>query len=125
MQWYSNDHVYVFFTSFRPDLVKKEEDKKRSISPALEPFLRVFRNRFLYGFMFVSIYIIESVYLFAVNAKTTARIDAKRSGITKNNLESVLCRLKSPVLVFLERYRDISVFPLRSTANFTGYCLGA
>ena len=47
----------------------------------------------------ISIYIIESVCLFAVNAKTTARIDAKRSGITKNDPESVLCVLKSPVLV--------------------------
>ena len=53
--------------------------------------------------MYIYIYIIENVCLlvclFAVNAKTTARIDAKRSGITKNNPESVLCRLKSPVLV--------------------------
>ena len=31
------------------------------------------------------------VCLFAVNAKTTARIDAKRSRITKNDPESVLC----------------------------------
>ena len=56
------------------------------------------------------VYIIECsfVCLFAVNAKTTARIDAKRSGITKNDPESVLCVLKSPVLVFLGRYRDIS-----------------
>ena len=63
---------------------------------------------------YVSIYIIESVRLFvclfAVNAKTTARIDAKRSGITKNDPESVLCVLKLPVLVFLGRYRDISGF---------------
>ena len=46
----------------------------------------------------IYIYIIESVRLFvclfAVNAKTTARIDAKRSGITKNDPESVLCVLK-------------------------------
>ena len=36
------------------------------------------------------------VCLFAVNAKTTARVDAKCSGITKNDPESV-CELKSPV----------------------------
>ena len=35
-----------------------------------------------------------------VNVKTTARIDAKHSGITKNDPESVLQGLKSPVLVF-------------------------
>ena len=39
--------------------------------------------------IYLSIYIIESVRLFvclfAVNTKTTARIDAKRSGITKND----------------------------------------
>ena len=49
---------------------------------------------FLYGFIFVYIYklyIIESVCLFAVNVKTTARVDSKRSGITKNDPESVLC----------------------------------
>ena len=64
------------------------------------------------------VYIIESVRLFvclfAVNAKTTARIDAKRSVITKNDPESVLCMLKSPVLVFLGKYRDISGFSFRS-----------
>ena len=59
------------------------------------------------------------VCLFAGNAKTTARIDAKRSAITKNNPESVLCGLKSPVLVFSERYRDISGIPSWQTAIFT------
>ena len=39
------------------------------------------------------------VCLFAVNAKTMERIDAKRSGITKNDPESVLQGLKSPVHV--------------------------
>ena len=34
------------------------------------------------------------VRLFAVNAKTNARIDAKRSGITKNNPERFHCGLK-------------------------------
>ena len=66
--------------------------------------------------------IIESVRLFvclfAVNAKTTARIDAKRSGITKNDPESVLCVLKSPVLVFLGRYRDISGFSFAADRHF-------
>ena len=75
---------------------------------------------------YISIYIIESVRLFvclfvclfAVNAKTTARIDAKRSGITKNDPESVLCVLKSPVLVFLGRYRDISGFSFAADRHF-------
>ena len=70
----------------------------------------------------ISIYIIESVRLFVclftVNAKTTARIDAKRSGITKNDPESVLCVLKSPVLVFLGRYRDISGFSFAADHHF-------
>ena len=50
------------------------------------------------------------VCLFAVNGKTTERIDTKCSEITKNESESVLYGLKLPVLVFLERYRDISGF---------------
>ena len=66
----------------------------------------------------VWIYIIESICLFAVNAKATARIDAKHSGITKNDPESVLRRLKLPVLVFSGRYCDISGFPLQLTAIF-------
>ena len=70
----------------------------------------------------LSIYIIESVplfvCLFAVNAKTTARIHTKRSGITKNDPESVLCVLKSPVLVFLGRYRDISGFSFAADRHF-------
>ena len=47
-------------------------------------------------FHILSIYIIESLFvclfvcLFAVNAKTTERIDAKRSEITKNDPKSVL-----------------------------------
>ena len=64
--------------------------------------------------MFVCLF----VCLFAVNAKTTARIDAKRSGITKNYTESVLCVLKSPVLVFLGRYRDISGFSFAADRHF-------
>ena len=64
--------------------------------------------------MFVCLF----VCLFAVNAKTTARIDAKRSGITKNDPESVLCVLKSPVLVFLGRYRDISGFSFAADRHF-------
>ena len=73
-------------------------------------------------YIYIYIYIIESVCLFvclfAVNAKTTARIDAKRSGITKNDPESVLCVLKSPVLVFLGRYRDISGFSFAVDRHF-------
>ena len=49
------------------------------------------------------------VCLFVVNAKTTAHIDAKRSGITKNDPESVLHGLNSPVLV-LARLGDIATF---------------
>ena len=75
---------------------------------------------------YISIYIIESVRLFvclfvclfAVNAKTTARIEAKCSGIMKNDPESVLCVLKSPVLVFLGRYRDISGFSFAADRHF-------
>ena len=74
------------------------------------------------NFIYLYNYIIESVCLFvclfAVNAKTTARIDAKRSGITMNDPESVLCVLKSPVLVFLGRYRDISGFLFAADRHF-------
>ena len=56
--------------------------------------------------------------MFAVNAKPTARIDAKRSGITKNDPKSVLCCLKLPVLVFLGRYRDISGFSFAADRHF-------
>ena len=70
--------------------------------------------------------------LFAVNAKPTERIDANCSGITKNDPESVLCRLKSPVLVFSERYRDISGFFFAADRHFitnlpstSGSCLDA
>ena len=44
------------------------------------------------------------------NAKTTERIDTKRSGITKNNTENVLQGLKLPVLMLSRRYCDISGF---------------
>ena len=63
-------------------------------------------------------FVCSFVCLFAVNAKTTAWIDAKRSGITKNDPESVLCVLKSPVLVFLGRYRDISGFSFADDRHF-------
>ena len=88
----------------------------------------------VYISIYLSIYIIESVCLFvclfAVNAKTTARIDPKCWGITKNNPESVLCCLKSPALVFLERYRDISGFSFTADRHFhlistSGSCLDA
>ena len=69
-----------------------------------------------------SIYIFENVCLFvclfAVNAKTTERIDAKRSEITKNYPESVLCGLKSPVLVFSGRYGYISGFSFAADRYF-------
>ena len=72
------------------------------------------------------------VCLFAVNAKTTEWIAAKRSGITKNDPESVLCGLKSPVLVFLERYHDIFGFFFAADRHFItnlpftdGSCLDA
>ena len=44
-------------------------------------------------------YILYNSECFAVNATTTVWIDAKHSGITKNNPENVLHKLKSPVLV--------------------------
>ena len=59
------------------------------------------------------------VCLFAVNAKTTERIDAKRSGITKNDPESVLRGLKSLVFVFSGRYCDISGFSFAADCHFT------
>ena len=43
------------------------------------------------GGLSLLVYIIESVCLFVVNAKARALIDAKRSGITKNDPGSVLC----------------------------------
>ena len=58
------------------------------------------------------------VCLFTVNAKTTAQIDAKRSEITQNDPESVLCGLKSPVLVLSGRYRDISGFSFAADRHF-------
>ena len=58
------------------------------------------------------------VCLLAVNAKTTSRTDVKRSGIMKNDPECVLCRLKWSVLVFSERYRDISGFSHRVRPPF-------
>ena len=64
--------------------------------------------------MFVCLF----VCLFAVNAKTTERIDFKHSGITKNYPKSVLCGLKSPVLVFLGRYGYISGFPFAADRHF-------
>ena len=71
-------------------------------------------------------YAIECLFvcLFAVNAKTTERIDVKRSGITKNDPESVLCGLKSPVLVLSGRYSDISGFSLAADRHFTYFLHG-
>ena len=81
------------------------------------------RQHYIYISIYISIsiYIFESVCLFvclfAVNAKTTERIDSKRSGITKNDPESVLYGLKSPVLVLSGRY-DISGFPFAAARHF-------
>ena len=52
----------------------------------------------------------NSECVFMVNATTTARIDAKHSGITKNNPENVLRKLKSLILVLSGRYHEISGF---------------
>ena len=70
----------------------------------------------------VSLYhcIIESVCLFVRGKRQNYGIDAKRSGITKNDPESVLCVLKLPVLVFLGKYRDISGFSFEADRHF--YC---
>ena len=71
------------------------------------------------GGLSLLVYIIESVCLFVRSKRqTTAQIDAKRSGITKNDPESVLCVLKLPVLVFLRRYRDISGFSFAADRHF-------
>ena len=71
--------------------------------------------------LYIYIYLRVFVCLFVVNGKTTARIDAKRSGITKNDTESVLRGLKPPVLVFLGRYRDISGFSFTTDCHFYLY----
>ena len=64
--------------------------------------------------------------LFAVNVKTMARIDAKRSGITKDNSGSVLRGLKSPILVLSGRYREISGFSFAADGHLvSGTCLGS
>ena len=47
--------------------------------------------KFGFDYFYLYIYLRVSVCLFAVNAKTTAWMDAKRSGITKNDPESALC----------------------------------
>ena len=64
------------------------------------------------------IYLRVFVCLFAVNTKTMVWIDAECSGITKNDPESVLCGLKSPVLVLLGRYREFSGFPFTANSHF-------
>ena len=69
--------------------------------------------------IYLSIYIIQSsVCLFAVNTKTTTQIDAIHSGFMKNDLESVLRRLKSPVLMLSGRYHEISSFSLLADHHF-------
>ena len=57
------------------------------------------------------------VCLFAVNAKTTERIDSKRSRITKNYPESVLCGLKSPVLVLVYNFQAHQPSPRLESAE--------
>ena len=66
----------------------------------------------------LSTYLRVFVSLFAVNAQTTARIDSKRTGITKNDTESVLHGLNLPVLVFSGRYRDVSGFSFAADRHF-------
>ena len=46
------------------------------------------------------------------------RLGQECSGIMKNNPESVLCCLKSPVLVFLERYHHIFGFSFTADRHF-------
>ena len=89
--------------------------------------------RIVLVFPILSVYIIQSVCLFvclfAVNAKTTGRIDAKCSGISENDLESVLHGLQLPVLVLLGRYHEISGFSFAANRQFyylpsaSGSCL--
>ena len=66
----------------------------------------------------LSTYLRVFVSLLAVNAQTTARIDSKRTGITKNDTESVLRGLNLPVLVFSGRYRDVSGFSFAADRHF-------
>ena len=63
-------------------------------------------------------YIIQSVCLFVClfvcgKCQTTTRTDIKRSGIMKNNPESVLCGLKLPVFS-----KDIVTFPVLPSPHF-------
>ena len=59
------------------------------------------------------------LFVCSQNAKTTERIDAKRSGITKNDPESALRGLRSPVLVLSGRYRDMSGFSFAADHRYT------
>ena len=70
--------------------------------------------------IYLYIYKIEMfVCLFMVNAKTTAWIGAKHSVITKNDPESVLCGLKSPILCSQGDIVSFPVFSSRLTAILT------
>ena len=82
------------------------------------------------------IYICSYIYLrvfvcFVCLPKLWHGLTSNAKKNTKNDPESVLCGLKSPVLVFSDRYHDISSFPSRPTAIFTyrastsGSCLDA
>ena len=79
---------------------------------------------YIYIYIYISIYryiLIESVCLFVHRKRQnmpTARIDPKCSRITKNDPECVLCVLKSPVLMFMGRYRDISGYSFVADRHF-------
>ncbi len=98
---------------------KCDWSKYCEMSPLVSVLFRTFLNPFKFLMkIYTSNWECLFVCLFLVNAKTMARIDAKRSEITTNNLESVLCRLKSPVLVFSGRYRDISGYSSVADRHF-------
>ena len=68
------------------------------------------------GMQYLYIYLRVFVCLFSVNAKTTVRIGTNRSGITKNDTESVLRGLKL-VFPFFSFAADRHFYLLPSTSS--------
>ena len=69
-------------------------------------------------YLYNSVCLFTLLFLFTVNTRTTVRIDTKCSVITKNDPESVLRRLKAPVLVLSEDIVTFPVFPSWPAAFF-------
>ena len=68
------------------------------------------RQRWAASASYNKVYIWECLFVCLFVRGKDQKIDAKCSGITKNDPESVLRGSKSPVSVFSGRYRDISGF---------------